>query len=112
MPLLLSRMSLSADSIVSASPYFQEKTSKTKGACQIDLLIETRGRTLFLVEMKFRKKIDSSVIKEVQQKIDVLKRPKYYSVRPVLVYEGELDELVESEQFFDRVIKFGELLRC
>lgn len=94
--------------IISASPYFQKKNSKNKGACQIDILIETRHNTLYVVELKFRKKIGSEVIREVGNKMGLLDRPKHYSIRPVLVYEGELDDSVAQEGFFDGIIKAEE----
>ena len=32
------------------------------------------------------------------------------SVRPVLVYEGELDPSIESEGYFDALVRFQDLL--
>ncbi len=38
--LLFKLLKIEVDIVKSASPYFQKKTARTKGACQIDLLIE------------------------------------------------------------------------
>ena len=54
---------ISMSAIKNAGPYFQKKTQKRSG-CQIDLLIETRY-TLYVCEIKFRKKIEKSVISGV-----------------------------------------------
>jgi len=100
---------LNTGDIISASPYYQNMT-KIKPGCQIDLLIQTKFNTLYICEIKFRKKINNGVIMEVQEKIDRLKRPKYYSVRPVLIYEGELEPSVTERGFFDVIISFRDLL--
>ena len=95
-------------SLLSISPYFQHKTQRTE-ACQIDLLIQTR-HTLYVCEIKFRKQIPLSVIDEVKEKIRKIKIPRTTSVRPVLIYEGELSGNIRSENFFSHFIPFEELL--
>lgn len=96
--------------IVSDNPFFQRATTKQAG-CQIDYLIQTRFNTLYVCEIKFSKNsIGMSVVREVQQKIDRLKRPKGFSCRPVLIHvNGVSDELLASG-YFAKVIDFGELL--
>ena len=61
-------------------------------------------------EIKFRKKVEVQVIAEVQAKIQKLKIPKHLSVRPVLIYAGDLGEQVKESEFFDRLIGFEDLL--
>ena len=102
-------LKLDGKDILSAGPYFQKKNSKNKGACQIDLLIQTRFQNLYLCEIKFRKEIDMTVIDQVQRKIDILKRPKNFSIRPVLIYAGHLNEDVESSQYFNFIISGADL---
>lgn len=107
---VLNHLGIDPNSVISASPYFQRKTKGNKGACQIDLLIHTRFSTLYLCEIKFRAKIAREVMDEVVKKMNLLKRPKGMSIRPVLIYEGEIsDEVLESD-FFDRIISFKDLL--
>ena len=99
---------ISMSAIKSASPYFQKKTQKFQG-CQIDLLIETRY-TLYVCEIKFRKKIDKSVISDVSQKIQHLVFPKRFTVRPILIYAGELGTGIRDSDFFSGIISFEQLL--
>lgn len=106
---LIQRLNISASSILSASPYFQRATLQRK-ACQIDLLIQTK-HTLYICEIKFRKKISLEIIHEVSEKINSLKIPKTTSVRPVLIYEGELSSKVQHSDFFSHIISFNDMLR-
>jgi len=101
-------LDISPSSIVSAAPYFQNKTQRQE-ACQIDLLIDTKF-TLYVCETKFQKKISSDIINEVLTKIKRLKVSKTLSVRPVLIYEGELSERIARENFFSHIIRFNDLL--
>lgn len=98
------------EDIICDNPFFQRKTLQTPG-CQIDYLMHTRFNTLYLCEIKYtRQQIGLSVIDEIKEKIARLQRPKHFSVRPILIYEGELDESVVDAQFFDRIIAFADLL--
>ena len=101
-------LQISPSSVLSVSPYFQHKTQRTQ-ACQIDLLIQTR-HTLYICEIKFRKQIPLSVVDEVKEKIHKIKIPKTTSVRPVLIYEGELSSNIKAENFFSHLISFEDLL--
>lgn len=101
-------LQISPASVLSISPYFQNKTQRTE-ACQIDLFIQTR-HTLYVCEIKFRKQIPLSVIDEVKEKVRKIKIPKTISVRPVLIYEGELSSNIRSENFFSHLIPFEDLL--
>jgi uncharacterized protein len=109
-PAVIKYIGIDFNSIISASPYFQNLTKTNKGACQIDLLIQTKFNTLYLCEIKFQKKINRNVINEIDKKIATLKRPKNISIRPVLIYEGEISESVVKSDFFDKTIHFGKLL--
>jgi len=94
--------------IKNAGPYFQKKTQKRPG-CQIDLLIETRY-TLYVCEIKFRKKIEKSVILDVSKKIQHLVFPNRFTVRPILIYAGELGPGIKGSDFFSEIIRFEQLL--
>ena len=54
--------------------------------------------------------IPKKVISEVQEKIERLKLPKGYTVRPVLIYSGELASGVKKDGYFDKIIDFDRLL--
>ncbi len=99
---------INPETIVNAGPYVQKQTKQKKG-CQIDLLIETKY-TLYVCEIKFRKKTDRSVINEVLEKISCLNFPSTLSIRPILIYTGELTENIEATGFFAKIISFETLL--
>ncbi len=105
-------LDLKNSEIISAAPHRQNKTLANKGACQIDLLIHTDRDIFYLCEIKCQKMIDRTIIKDVQQKMDRLALPKRSSLKPVLVYEGEIypPHEVEIRKYFYRIVHFGELL--
>jgi len=106
--LVCSILGINLSSIMGAGPYYQ-KTTKSKPGYQIDLLIETRY-TIYICEIKFRKLIDKQVIQDVQKKMINLNCPKHLSIRPVLIYVGELDKAILAEDFFAHLIAFDQLL--
>jgi hypothetical protein len=101
-------LEISPESLQSASPYFQKATKKRSG-CQVDLLLQTK-HTTYLCEMKFCKTIGIEIISEVMEKIERMKIPKTVSLRPVLIYQGELSKQVIKENFFSKFIAFEDLL--
>ena len=88
--------------ITSAAPYVRRK-SASKAGLQVDLLIQT-PKALYIVEIKQRKKITSSIEFEVQEKMRKLRVSRVKSMRSVLVYEGELAPEVEEDGFFDYLV--------
>jgi hypothetical protein len=96
--------------VIYDNPYFQRST-KTHAGCQIDYLIQTRFNTLYICEIKFSKDpISLSIVKEVQQKMERITKPKNFSIRPVLIHvNGVSDAVIESE-FFAKIIDFGKFL--
>ena len=108
---LYKQLKLSPGDVMRSGPYFQRASSKKKG-CQIDLLIQTYHRILYLVEIKFSQdKISNSVKKEIQQKIDHLALPRGFSVKPVLVHVNGVAENFHLDRFFSHVIDFSSLLK-
>jgi len=103
-------LGLRPEDIVSENPYFQRKTSSQQG-CQIDYMIQTKFNTLYLCEIKFSKNcVNTNVIEEVARKIDRLKIPRAYSVRPVLIHVNGVEASIEEADFFASIIDFGRLL--
>lgn len=49
---LYSLLNIINTDIIAASPYYQNKTARTKGSCQIDLLITTKDKTIFYANLK------------------------------------------------------------
>jgi uncharacterized protein len=111
MDLVLKKLEINPQEVTSYSPHTQRSTTRTKGACQIDLLITTKYGNIYVCEIKFKKQISANIVEEVEQKIKVLKRPKSTTIRPVLIYLGELDEDVTQADFFAHFIDAGEWLK-
>ncbi len=94
---------------MTCSPYYQPKTVKNKGGCQIDLMIVTSNFQIYVCEIKIMKKIGSEVVSEMQTKVKVLKRPRHYTVHPVLIYVGELAASVVQSDYF-QLISLDDIL--
>jgi hypothetical protein len=101
-------LQISSSSVLSAAPYFQRKTKRLE-ACQIDLLIQCRY-AIYLCEIKSGQNISSEVIKEVSEKIRKLSFPKDISIRPILIYQGELSPKIAQANFFTHLIPFEQFL--
>jgi AAA+ ATPase superfamily predicted ATPase len=96
--------------IVWDNPFFQNKTSKQPG-CQIDYLIQTKYSNLYVCEIKFsRFDLKPDIIPEVEKKINLLQRPKGFSCRPVLIHVNGVHETIIDQQYFAKIIDFGDLL--
>ena len=96
--------------ILNSGPYFQSKTLRME-ACQIDMLVRTK-KSLYVIELKLRAKIDHTCITDVQEKIRRLKLPKGTPCRTVLVYHGDLDPSIADEDFFDYLVPFERLFEA
>ncbi len=101
-------MEISPDTVISASPYFQNRTQRQR-ACQVDLLIHTQY-TLHICEIKFQRSISSSIIKDIQKKLETLTAPKSLSKRPTLIHCGELSPAIGESDYFDHIISIDSLL--
>ncbi|MCP5491815.1 MAG: AAA family ATPase [Chlamydiales bacterium] len=103
-------LNIRAEDIVVDNPYIQ-RPSKSQQGCQIDYLIQTKAKNLYVCEIKFsRDSISSKVISDVRTKINRLKVPRGYSVLPVLIHiSGVSNHVVESEYFYE-TIDFSEFL--
>ena len=107
--MIIERLGIHNSDVVADNPYIQKATATRRG-CQIDYLIQTRTKTLYLCEFKFRKsKITSDVIDEVKEKIDRLTVPKGFAVVPVLIYVGELSEKIQDTDFFYKAINLENI---
>ena len=102
-------LGVESQAIVSASPYFQNDTLRRE-ACQVDLQIVTE-HAVYICEIKFRRKIRGEVVEEVQEKIRKLKLPRHYTVRPVLIFMGELQLTAGERDYFDALLPFSGLVK-
>lgn len=97
------------EDIICDNPFFQRKTNRQDG-CQIDYLIQTRHDTLYVCEIKYTGNlIRKDIIQEVNEKINKLKAPKHFSIRPVLIYSGQLHDDVIDADYFSQVVNLEEL---
>ncbi len=110
---LFSMLGINSDEVIYDSPYFQRATTNDRAGCQIDYLIQSKYKTLYVCEIKFSKKeIGASVIHDIKQKIKRLPKANKYSIRPVLIHvNGVTDELREAD-FFAHIIDFGQMLNA
>lgn len=102
--LLLKSLDIRGQDVVADNPYFQKTTSRKKG-CQIDYLIQTSQRNLFVCEFKFnRREIGREIITSMKEKIKALSTPTGYAKIPVLFHLGDVAESVYAEKFFYRIV--------
>ena len=94
--------------VINIGPYWHARTARRR-ACQVDVMLRTR-RALYLFEVKFRDKIGTSVMDEMQRKLARLRLPSSLSVRTGLIYEGELHPDIETSDHFEFLLPFGDLL--
>jgi hypothetical protein len=107
---LFKTLGIDQESVVRDNPFFQASTTRKKG-CQIDYLIQTRLNSLILCEFKLRKnELNSSIIKEMQEKCKALSVPKGFGIAPALFHIGGVSPAVEDSQFFYRLVDLREAL--
>jgi AAA+ ATPase superfamily predicted ATPase len=108
--LLLKKIGISASECVADGPYRQTKTVQTKG-CQIDYLVQTRTRNLFLCEFKFKRwEIGLEIIEEMQTKMNRLSIPRGFAVVPVIFHIGGMSEVIYEKNFFYKTIDISDFL--
>lgn len=105
---LFDKIGLANVPVLNAGPYCQRSTRRQKG-CQVDLLIRTR-QSLYVLEVKFWRQVDKTILSEVRQKVERLKAPRSLSLRTGLIFQGELHPEIEPSDYFDFLIPFERLL--
>lgn len=98
-----SALHLTGAVIRSAAPY---RVDGANGV-QVGLLLQTDD-VMYVVEIKRRKEIRSSIIDEIRTKIGKIRRPKCISVRKGLIYAGELAPSIKRTGYFDALIDVGK----
>jgi len=97
--------------IIASGPFRQSK-STIKAGCQIDFLIQTTTKNLFVCEFKFkRRELGTDIISEVQDKVTALKVPRGFAVIPVLFHIGGVSSNVATSNYFYRIIDLTDFLR-
>lgn len=108
--LLWGMMGVTPEEVTMDGPFFQNSTTRQLG-CQIDYMVQTRFNNLYVCEIKFSKNlISTKVIKDMEEKRTRLKVPRFCSIRPILIHVNGVEENVLDENYFDKVIDFGQLL--
>lgn len=102
--LIIGNLGIDFNQIVAEGPYSQKKTTRHKGR-QIDYLIQTRTKNLFVCEFKYsRMEIKSDIIAEMEEKLRRLVVPRGYAVCPVLVHFSGVSQSIYDRDYFYQVI--------
>lgn len=109
--LLLKFLGINPADIENDNPYIQHKTTRQRG-CQIDYLVQTTSRNLFVCEFKFkRRNIGPEIIESVQDKISRFSVPRGFGVAPVLFHLGDVSSRVYDKNYFYKIINIEDLLQ-
>lgn len=107
--LIYKALGIHVQDIIIDNPYFQKASGRKKG-CQIDYLIQTYSNTLFVCEIKMRRReLGTEVIDAMKTKIESLSLPKGFGVSPVLIHLGPISDALLSSRYFFRIIDIAEL---
>jgi len=107
---LLKSLDITNIDLVGDNPYIQKATARKKG-CQIDYLVQTRQRNIFVCEFKFkRNELSTEIIDEMKEKIAKIQVPRGFAIIPVLFHLGGVSESVEDKQYFYRMVDITHFL--
>lgn len=108
-PLLYQSLGVHSQDIVMDNPYIQ-KSSKRKKGCQIDYLIHMRSNSLFVCEVKMRRReLGLEVVEAMKSKIASFETPKGFAVVPVLFHLGPISDALLSSTYFYRIVDLADL---
>lgn len=109
--LILKALRVYPQDVQADNPYIQSSTLRQKG-CQIDYLIQTQARSLFVCEIKMRKKgLGTEVVDEMQEKINRFSVPKGFGICPVLLHLGPVSDALLSSRYFYKIIDIADFLK-
>lgn len=109
--ILLEVIGIHPADILANGPFRQSKTS-TKAGCQIDYLVQTATKNLFICDFKFkRRELGMDVVTQVREKIDALKVPRGFATIPVLFHIGGVSTSLATSDYFYRMIDIADFLR-
>ena len=107
--LVYQSLGIHAQDIANDNPYCQRATTRKKG-CQIDYLIQTHSNTLFVCEVKMRRReLGLEVVDAMEAKVTALAPPKGFGIAPVLLHLGPLSDSLVDSRYFYRMIDIAEL---
>jgi len=93
--------------IIGFGPFFrQRKRNKSNDeGLQIDILVHKKGQVLTLIECKYSTKpISSSIIPEIQRKIQFLKAPRNFTIERILISAGEVTANLQRSDYFHHIV--------
>lgn len=107
--LLYKALGIHAQDVVIDNPYVQKSSDRKKG-CQIDYLIQMHSNTLFICEVKMRRReLGLEVIETMKTKIASFSVPKGFGISPVLFHLGPISDALLSSRYFYRIIDIADL---
>jgi len=108
-PLLYKALGIHAQDVVIDNPYSQKASGRKKG-CQIDYLVQMHSNTLFVCEIKMRRReLGLEVVNAMKAKIASLALPKGFGISPVLFHLGPVSDALLSSRYFYRIIDIADL---
>lgn len=111
-PMLLKAVGISPADIVCDGPYRQTATTTHRG-CQIDYLIQTVTKNLFVCEFKFRRReLGIEILSEIEDKIAALKVPRGFASVPVLFHLSGVSSTVATSSYFYRIVDIADFLEA
>lgn len=109
--LLLEAIGINPADVIADGPFRKNKTTKSAG-CQIDYLVQTKTKNIFVCEFKFkRKEIGIDIISQVQDKIRPLQIPRGFATIPVLFHIGGVSSNLATHDYFYRIIDISDFLQ-
>ncbi len=107
---ILKVFNLTYQDIVADNPYIQRTSSGERG-CQIDYLIQTHHKNLFICEFKFNKNsMGSEIITEIQEKIERFAPHSGFGVFPILFHLGDISQIVRDKKYIYKIINIADFL--
>ena len=107
--LLYKALGIQPQDVVIDNPYFQKASGRKKG-CQIDYLVQMRSNTLFVCEVKMRRReLGLEMIDAMKAKIASLVLPKGLGISLVLLHLGPISDALLSSRYFYRIIDIANI---
>ena len=107
LPRIFARMEMENSSIMGFGPFFRQRkrNRESDAGLQIDILVRRKDQVLTLIECKFSSQpIGTSVIREVQRKVELLKAPRAFTIERVLICAGDVTAPLQKGDYFHHIL--------